>query len=121
MKDLSLFISIATLVILFGYITYSGLQEPLGGDLISDEAVALEEENVEEDSQAFAAVSINLPHEASFAGEPAPLAMPDVMERLAASGAQDGGGSTEKFGDFMLAEQIKWAKIIKDGGVKGES
>jgi tripartite-type tricarboxylate transporter receptor subunit TctC len=48
------------------------------------------------------------------------MQMPDVMERLAVSGAQDGGGSTEKFGDFMHAEQIKWAKIIKDGGVKGE-
>jgi tripartite-type tricarboxylate transporter receptor subunit TctC len=49
------------------------------------------------------------------------MLMPDVMERLAASGAQDGGGSTEKFGDFMHAEQIKWAKIIKDAGVKGDA
>ena len=49
------------------------------------------------------------------------MQMPDVMEKLAASGAQDGGGSTEKFGDFMAAEQIKWAKIIKDGGVKGDA
>ena len=49
------------------------------------------------------------------------MQMPEVMEKLAASGAQDGGGSTEKFGDFMRAEQIKWAKIIKDGGVKGEA
>ena len=49
------------------------------------------------------------------------MQMPDVMEKLAASGAQDGGGSTEKFGEFMQAEQVKWAKIIKDGGVKGES
>ena len=49
------------------------------------------------------------------------MQMPDVMERLAASGAQDGGGSTEKFGDFMAAEQIKWARIIKDGGVKGDA
>ena len=48
------------------------------------------------------------------------MQMPDVMEKLAASGAQDGGGSTEKFGDFMATEQIKWAKIIKDGGVKAE-
>ena len=49
------------------------------------------------------------------------MQMPDVMERLAASGAQDGGGSTEKFGEFMAAEQIKWARIIKDGGVKGDA
>ncbi|MBI2771213.1 MAG: tripartite tricarboxylate transporter substrate binding protein [Burkholderiales bacterium] len=48
------------------------------------------------------------------------MLMPDVVEKLAASGAQDGGGSAEKFGDFMHAEQIKWAKIIKDGGVKAE-
>ena len=49
------------------------------------------------------------------------MQMPDVMEKLAASGAQDGGGSTEKFDEFMQAEQVKWAKIIKDGGVKGEA
>jgi tripartite-type tricarboxylate transporter receptor subunit TctC len=49
------------------------------------------------------------------------MLMPDVMEKLAASGAQDGGGSTEKFGEFMHAEQIKWAKIIKEGGVKGDA
>ena len=49
------------------------------------------------------------------------MQMPDVMEKLAASGAQDGGGSTEKFGEFMQAEQVKWSKIIKDGGVKGEA
>lgn len=48
------------------------------------------------------------------------LAMPDVMERLEASGAEDGGGSTEKFAQFMQAEQQKWAKVIKDAGVKGE-
>ena len=48
------------------------------------------------------------------------MLLPDVMEKLAASGAQDGGGSTEKFAEFMHTEQIKWAKIIKDGGVKGE-
>jgi len=48
------------------------------------------------------------------------LQMPDVMERLAASGAEDGGGSTEKFAEFMKVELVKWAKVIKDGNVKAE-
>jgi tripartite-type tricarboxylate transporter receptor subunit TctC len=49
------------------------------------------------------------------------LQMPDVMEKLEASGAQDGGGSIEKFNDFTHAEMQKWARIIKEGGVKGEA
>jgi tripartite-type tricarboxylate transporter receptor subunit TctC len=49
------------------------------------------------------------------------MLLPDVVEKLEASGAQDGGGSTEKFNDFVHAEIAKWAKIIKDGGVKGDA
>lgn len=49
------------------------------------------------------------------------LAMPDVMEKLEASGAEDGGGSVEKFREFMNAEQVKWAKVIKDANVKVDS
>jgi tripartite-type tricarboxylate transporter receptor subunit TctC len=49
------------------------------------------------------------------------LVMPDVMEKLEASGAEDGGGTAEKFAGFMQVEQRKWAKVIKDGGVKGET
>ncbi|NML45263.1 tripartite tricarboxylate transporter substrate binding protein [Ramlibacter sp. G-1-2-2] len=48
------------------------------------------------------------------------LLMPDVMEKLEVSGAEDGGGSVEKFAEFMKTEQVKWAKVIKDAGVKGE-
>jgi hypothetical protein len=44
-----------------------------------------------------------------------------VIEKLDASGAEDGGGSVEKFAQFMHGEQAKWAKVIKDAGVKGES
>ncbi len=46
------------------------------------------------------------------------LAMPDVMEKLEASGAEDGGGSTEKMREFMHVELAKWAKVIKDANVK---
>ncbi|TWO71625.1 tripartite tricarboxylate transporter substrate binding protein [Caenimonas sedimenti] len=48
------------------------------------------------------------------------LAMPDVMEKLEASGAEDGGGTPEKFAQFMKVEQAKWAKVIKDANVKVE-
>jgi len=46
------------------------------------------------------------------------LAMPDVVEKLNVSGAEDGGGSIEKFAQFMLAEQSKWAKVIREAHVK---
>ena len=49
------------------------------------------------------------------------LVMPDVVEKLEASGAEEGGGSTEKFTQFTQAEIKKWAKVIKDGGVKGDA
>lgn len=49
------------------------------------------------------------------------MLMPDVIEKLEASGAQDGGGSVEKFAEFTRSEIHKWARIIKDGGVKGEA
>jgi tripartite-type tricarboxylate transporter receptor subunit TctC len=46
------------------------------------------------------------------------LQMPDVIEKLEASGAEDGGGSVEKFAQFMHLEQAKWAKVIKEAHVK---
>jgi tripartite-type tricarboxylate transporter receptor subunit TctC len=49
------------------------------------------------------------------------LAMPDVQERLDTYGAEDGGGSTEKFAQFIRSEQVKWAKVVKEGNVKVES
>jgi tripartite-type tricarboxylate transporter receptor subunit TctC len=49
------------------------------------------------------------------------LAMPDVQERLDTYGAEDGGGTAEKFADFIRAETAKWAKVVKEAGVKGES
>ena len=46
------------------------------------------------------------------------LAMPDVQERMDTYGAEDGGGSREKFTQFIASEMSKWAKVVKDGKVK---
>jgi tripartite-type tricarboxylate transporter receptor subunit TctC len=46
------------------------------------------------------------------------LAMPDVVERFGQYGAEDGGGSADKFGAFMQSEARKWAKVVKDANVK---
>ena len=49
------------------------------------------------------------------------LAMPDVQERMDTYGAEDGGGSAQKFADFIRTETVKWAKVVKDANVKIES
>jgi len=49
------------------------------------------------------------------------LAMPDVQERMDTYGAEDGGGSTEKFTQFIHTEIAKWAKVVKDADVKVDS
>ncbi|MES2185417.1 MAG: tripartite tricarboxylate transporter substrate binding protein [Pseudomonadota bacterium] len=49
------------------------------------------------------------------------LLMPDVADKLKQYGAEDGGGTAEKLGSFMLAEQKKWARVIRDAKVTPES
>lgn len=49
------------------------------------------------------------------------LLMPDVAEKFEQYGAEDGGGSTEKFADFIKVESRKWAKVVKDANVKGDA
>ncbi|MGZ5237852.1 MAG: tripartite tricarboxylate transporter substrate binding protein, partial [Caldimonas sp.] len=49
------------------------------------------------------------------------LAMPDVQDKMDAYGAEDGGGSTEKFATFIHTEIAKWAKVVKDADVKVDS
>ncbi len=49
------------------------------------------------------------------------LAMPDVQERLDTYGAEDAGGSREKFAGFIHSEIVKWAKVVKDANVKIDS
>ena len=49
------------------------------------------------------------------------LAQPDVQEKFDTYGAEDGGGTREKFAQFIASEQVKWARVVKEGNVKVES
>jgi tripartite-type tricarboxylate transporter receptor subunit TctC len=49
------------------------------------------------------------------------LAMPEVAERLAAAGAEDSGGTPERFAEFMKSERSKYSKLAKDAGIKIDS
>jgi membrane-bound lytic murein transglycosylase D len=83
MKDLATFLSVATLVILFGYITYNEVSHRPAkqkGNTISDEGVASPEFVIEDGP--LPAVSFDLPDEVRFANEKAPLDLADVKERL---------------------------------------
>ena len=46
------------------------------------------------------------------------LARPDVQEKMEQYGAEDGGGSIEKFASFIKDEQQKWAQVAKAANVK---
>ena len=49
------------------------------------------------------------------------LAMPDVQEKMELYGAEDGGGSIQKFADFIKSEQQKWTTVAKAANVKADS
>ncbi len=49
------------------------------------------------------------------------LALPDVAERLNAAGAEDAGGTPERFAEFMRAERAKYSALVKDAGIKIDS
>lgn len=48
------------------------------------------------------------------------LSMPDVMERLDQYGAEDSGGTREKFAEFIRSERQTWGKVIRDAKVTTE-
>jgi len=80
---LSNFLSIGSLVILFGYITYNEVSNRtrVAETTISDEGV-YEVPYEESEQQRVPAVSFDVPKAMSFADEPVPLNIPDVHERL---------------------------------------
>jgi hypothetical protein len=79
----STFLSVISLVILFGYITYKeGVSRSTQPDEISDEGVIETAFESGESIGPLAAISFDLPSKITFAGEPVPLDVPDVRERL---------------------------------------
>ena len=48
------------------------------------------------------------------------LKTPDVVKRLAADGAQPGGGTPQELAAYHKADYEKWAKVVKAAGVKPE-
>ena len=49
------------------------------------------------------------------------LALPDVVERLGAAGAEDSGGTPERFAEFMRSERDKYTRLVKDAGIRIDS
>ncbi|HLT74482.1 MAG TPA: transglycosylase SLT domain-containing protein [Ohtaekwangia sp.] len=85
--DTSTFFSIATLIILIGYITYresgSGIaRSAYAESSISDDGVLLPASYPEDAWSATPAVSFDIPENITFAGARVPLDIPDVRERL---------------------------------------
>ena len=81
MKDLSIFLSVATFVILLGYITYEGVRIP-SRDVVSDNEVAMDRVEDGDAQLRLPAVSLDLPTEIFFAGEPVPMNETEVRERF---------------------------------------
>jgi tripartite-type tricarboxylate transporter receptor subunit TctC len=48
------------------------------------------------------------------------LRLPDVAERLAVAGVEIQTSTPKEWGDFVKSEITKWAKVVKDAGVKVE-
>ena len=48
------------------------------------------------------------------------LASPDLKDRLVAAGIQPTGGTPEQFASFIRSETVRYAKVIKDAGIKPE-
>jgi len=49
------------------------------------------------------------------------LAMTDVQEKFQGFGVEDGGGSVERYGDFIRSELAKWARVARDAKVSIDS
>jgi tripartite-type tricarboxylate transporter receptor subunit TctC len=48
------------------------------------------------------------------------LSLPDVRERMSALGLEPAGGAPDAFRDFVRSDIVRWAKVIKESGVRAE-
>jgi len=48
------------------------------------------------------------------------LALPEVKAKLAAAGFDAKSSTPEAFGQFIQAETLKWAKLLKGIGLKAQ-
>lgn len=80
MKNLSTFLALSLLIVLFAYIAFNESRHHTSPMRMTDESVATA--HLEGEPRPIAAVSFDLPKDASFAGERVPMEVPDVRERL---------------------------------------
>jgi tripartite-type tricarboxylate transporter receptor subunit TctC len=45
---------------------------------------------------------------------------PEMRERLAAAGAEPGGGTPEDYAAVIRADTVLWTRVIREAGIKGE-
>ncbi len=48
------------------------------------------------------------------------LALPDVIEKLAVAGVEIQTSTPKEWGDFVKSEIAKWARVVKDAGIRVE-
>jgi len=48
------------------------------------------------------------------------VASPETKERFAAEGSEPLSMSPDEFGRFIAAETVKWARVVKDAGIRAE-
>jgi tripartite-type tricarboxylate transporter receptor subunit TctC len=48
------------------------------------------------------------------------ITLPDMKKQMAANGVEPLGGTPEQFRDFIRSESVRFGKVIRDAGIKGE-
>jgi tripartite-type tricarboxylate transporter receptor subunit TctC len=48
------------------------------------------------------------------------IAAPDMKEKMAANGVEPLGGTPEQFREYIQSESVRFGKVIKQAGIKGE-